>query len=310
MLIGLIAGALVGVFLGERSSIFQMAADGFVKLLQMAVLPYLTVTITASIGGLRPEALRTLGVRTLAVLAGLWAIALAFAFAMPLTFPSRRTGAFFSTTLLEPTPALNLVDLYIPANPFFALANNIVPGVVVFSVVVGIAMIAVPHKQPLLDVLETASRVLARAMRFVAQLTPYGIFAIAAAIAGTVRLEELGRLEVYLVAYAALALLVGLWVLPGLVSALTPIPARAIFAATHEALLTAAIVGDLFIVLPILISASKDLVARYCPTASDAHALPDLIVPIAYNFPHCGKLLSVSFILFAGWFSDAIVRPG
>jgi Na+/H+-dicarboxylate symporter/ABC-type amino acid transport substrate-binding protein len=309
VLIGLIAGAFVGLFLGERSSIFQIAADGFVKLLQMAVLPYLTVTITASIGGLRLEALRALGVRTLAVLAGLWAIAFAFAFAMPLTFPSRRTGAFFSTTLLEPTPALNLVDLYIPANPFFALANNIVPGVVVFSVVVGIAMIAVPDKQQLLDVLVTASRVLARAMRFVTQLTPYGIFAIVASIAGTVRLEELGRLEVYLVAYAALALLLGLWVLPGLVSALTPIPARAIFAATHEALLTAAIAGDLFIVLPILISASKDLVAQYCPTAADAHALPDLIVPIAYNFPHCGKLLSVSFILFAGWFSDAIVRP-
>ena len=85
VLIGLIAGAFVGVFLGERSSIFQIAADGFVKLLQMAVLPYLTVTITASIGGLRLEALRALGVRTLAVLAGLWAIAFAFAFAMPTT---------------------------------------------------------------------------------------------------------------------------------------------------------------------------------------------------------------------------------
>ena len=36
---------------------------------------------------------------------------------------------------------------------------------------------------------------------------------------------------------------------------------------------------------------------------------PDVIVPISFNFPHSGKLLSVSFVLFAGWFSDASI-PG
>jgi len=41
--------------------------------------------------------------------------------------------------------------------------------------------------------------------------------------AGTLGLEQLGRLQVYLVAYVAIALLVSLWVLPGLVAALTPI---------------------------------------------------------------------------------------
>ena len=31
-------------------------------------------------------------------------------------------------------------------------------------------------------------------------------------------------------------------------------------------------------------------------------------MPASFNFPHVGKLLSVSFVLFAGWFSDANVR--
>jgi ABC-type amino acid transport substrate-binding protein len=30
-------------------------------------------------------------------------------------------------------------------------------------------------------------------------------------------------------------------------------------------------------------------------------------VPTSFNFPHTGKLLSISFILFAGWFADAAV---
>ncbi len=35
--------------------------------------------------------------------------------------------------------------------------------------------------------------------------------------------------------------------------------------------------------------------------------LTDVIVPASFNFPHTGKLLSLSFILFAGWFADAAV---
>ena len=30
-------------------------------------------------------------------------------------------------------------------------------------------------------------------------------------------------------------------------------------------------------------------------------------MPASFNFPHTGKLLSLSFILFAGWFADALV---
>jgi Na+/H+-dicarboxylate symporter/ABC-type amino acid transport substrate-binding protein len=309
VLVGLSAGIAVGLFLGEQARVLEAAADSFVKLLQMAVLPYVTVSIIGSIGALRVEDLRALGARVGVVLAGLWALALACAFLIPLTFPPRRGAAFFSTTMLDAPAAFNLVDLYIPANPFFALANNIVPAVVLFSIVVGVALIGVPRKQILLDVLGAASDTLARAMRFVVRLTPYGAFAIAATTAGTLRLEEAGRLEIYLLAYGALALLLGLWVLPGLVSALTPIPARAIFAATREALLTAVVAGDLFIVLPVLIAACKGLLVQYGPADHHAEALPDVIVPVSYNFPHSGKLLSVSFVLFAGWFSDAAIEP-
>ena len=121
--------------------------------------------------------------------------------------------------------------------------------------------------------------------------------------------EQAERLELYLVAYAGLALLLALWVLPGLVSALTPIPARAIFTATREALLTAAIVGDQFVVLPVLIASCRELVARHGRADAQAAAMPDVIVPASYNFPHSGKLLSVSFVLFAAWFSDATIAP-
>ena len=240
------------------------------------------------------------------MLVALWVVGLIYALLVPLTFPHVETASFFSTTLLERRPPFDFVDLYIPANPFYSLANNVVPAVVLFSIVLGVAVIGLERKPVLLDLLRVVSDALSRATRFIVQLTPYGLFAIAATAAGTLSLEQLGRLQVFLVAYVGVALLVSLWVLPGLVAALTPIRMRDIFSLTRDALITAFVAGDLFIVLPVLIESSRTLVERAGVGGTQAN-LPDVIVPASFNFPHTGKLLSISFILFAGWFSDSPV---
>jgi Na+/H+-dicarboxylate symporter/ABC-type amino acid transport substrate-binding protein len=307
ILVGLLAGVAVGLFLGERATALTWAADGFVKLLQMTVLPYVTLTIVTSLGSLSYAEARTLGIRAGAVLVGLWAIALVFTFLIPLAFPEIQTASFFSTTLIERRPPFNFVDLYIPSNPFYSLANNVVPAVVLFSVVVGVALIGVERKEVLLDVLRIAADAVSHATRLAVRLTPFGLFAIAASAAGTLNIEQLGRLQVYLVTYVAVALLVGLWVLPGLIAALTPIRVGEIFGLTRDALITAVVAGDLFIVLPVLTEATKTLLQRHGPSSSETTALPDVIVPASFNFPHTGKLLSISFILFAGWFADAAI---
>ena len=226
ILVGLALGILTGLFFGERAAALKWAADGFVKLLQMMVLPYITVSVIASLGSLRPSEVRTLGLRAAAVIGGLWLVALSFAFLIPLTFPHVQNASFFSSSLVERRTAFNFIDLYIPANPFNSLANNVVPAVVLFSLILGIALIGVERRERLLDVLQVAKDAISAATRFVTRLTPYGLFAIAANAAGTLGLEQLGRLQIYLVAYVAVALMLSLWVLPGLVAALTPIRAQ------------------------------------------------------------------------------------
>jgi Na+/H+-dicarboxylate symporter/ABC-type amino acid transport substrate-binding protein len=305
ILVGLVSGVLVGLFLGEHAGVLKVAADGFVKLLQMAVLPYITISIITSLGTLRYDQAKTLGLRAGAVLGGLWCVALLFTFLFPVAFPATETASFFSTTLVERRPPFNFIDIFIPSNPFNSLANNIVPAVVLFSVFLGIALIGVERKQILVDVLTVAKEALSSATKFIVTLTPYGIFAIAANTAGTLNLEQVGRIQVYLITYVLMALLVALWVLPGLVAALTPFRYRDVLGPTRNALITAFMAGDLFIVLPILIQSCKELLQQHRPTDENAAALPDVIVPVSFNFPHTGKLLSLSFILFAGWFADA-----
>ena len=304
ILVGLVTGVAVGLFFGELIAPIKVVADGFVKLLQMTVLPYVTISIISSLGSLSFDEAKRLGLRAGAVLVGLWAVALTYTFVFPLTFPAIETASFFSSTLVERRSAFNFVDLFIPSNPFHSLANNVVPAVVLFAVMMGVALIGVERKQVLLDVLSVASVAISRATRFVVKLTPYGIFAIAAWAAGTLNIEQIGRIQVYLISYVAIALLVALWVLPGLVAALTPIGYREVLGPTRDALITAFMAGDLFIVLPILVETCKDLLARRHLTDEHTASLPEVIVPTSFNFPHTGKLLSLSFILFAGWFSD------
>jgi Na+/H+-dicarboxylate symporter/ABC-type amino acid transport substrate-binding protein len=307
ILVGLLAGVFVGVFLGEYAGMLKIAADGFVKLLQMMVLPYITISIISSLGALGYDQVKTLGLRAGAVLVGLWCFALVFAFLMPLAFPVTETASFFSTTLVERRTPFDFVDLFIPSNPFYSLANNIVPAVVLFSVFIGVALVGVEHKRSLLDVFAVAKEALSKATKFVVGLTPYGIFAIAANTAGTLNLEQVERIQVYLITYVAIALLIALWVLPGLVSALTPFAYKEVLGPTRDALITAFMAADLFIVLPILIQACKELLERHRLVDETTRTLPDVIVPTSFNFPHSGKLLSISFILFAGWFADAAV---
>lgn len=309
ILTGLGAGVGVGLFLGDLVEPLRVVADGFVRLLQMTVLPYVTVSIVISLGQLDLAEARRLGVRAGAVLAALWGLALGFVFLFPLVFPETENAAFFSRALVEPPAPFDFVGLYIPSNPFHSLANSVVPAIVLFSVIVGVALIGVERKARLIDVLAVASETIGRATRFVTSLTPYGVFALAAVAAGTMSLQQIERVEVYLVAYVSMALLMALWVLPGLIGAVTAIPYRAVMAPLRDALITAFLAGDYFIVLPLLIESSKGLLARHGVVEEHASGLPDVIVPASFNFPHTGKLLSISFVLFAGWFADAAVPP-
>jgi Na+/H+-dicarboxylate symporter/ABC-type amino acid transport substrate-binding protein len=305
--IGLVAGIALGLLIGDKASVLDVVADGYIKLLQMTVLPYVTVSIVGGLGALSGDQARAVVVRVGLVLALLWAMALVMVFLFPLMFPPNQSASFFSTSLLENREAFDFLGLYIPTNPFNALANTIVPAVVLFSIVIGVALINVPDKARLLDVLAVVSAAVARATRFVVSLTPFGVFAIAAVVAGTLSLADLVRLQVYLITYAGMSLLVSLWLLPAAVAALTPIPYRALLARSRDALVMAFMTTSLFAVLPLLTEQAKALLEEYAGLDEQGTAAADVVVPASFNFPHTGKLLSLSFLLFAGWFADTRV---
>ena len=303
VLIGMVLGILAGLFFGELIAPVQLLGEIFIALLQMTVLPYILISLIGGLGKLSYPEVRLLAVRGGRFVLLFWLIALFVIVAFTASFPSWESATFFSSSLVQIREPTDIVALYIPSNPFFSLSSSVIPAVVLFSLAIGLAVIGVPGKSSFLSNLDVLGEAIMRIAGFVARLAPIGVFALIAAAAGTLDVEALGRLQVYILAYIGAALLLSFWVLPGLVGVLTSIEPRRVLSAAQDALITAFATGSLLIVLPLMAERIKALLAEANTHSREADSAVDLVVPINFNLPNLGKLLSLAFVPFAGWFA-------
>jgi len=265
------------------------------------VLPYLVLALIIGIGQLGASEARRLALRVGALLLVFWALTLAVVGVMPLAFPAFQSASFFSHALTEPKQAFAVADLYFPANPFHSLANAVVPAVVLFSSAIGIALIGVGEKEHLLGGLRVLNVAIVRVTKFVVDLTPIGVFAIGAVAAGTMSPDTLVRLEVYFAVFAVAALLLAFLVIPLAVTAVTPFRYGEVVGAAKDALLTAFIANNVFIVLPMLVERAKELMQRHGVLTDEGVSSAEVVIPILFNFPNAGRLLTVLFVPFTAW---------
>ena len=310
ILIGLVAGVCTGIFFGELVADLKVVGDIFIQLLQITVLPYIVVSLIAGFGRMHMEQARRLAVRGSVVLIAIWALALAMIFFVSLAFPDLEVASFFGSSVPVEQHRPNMFELYLPANIFYSLSHNLVPAVVFFSILVGVALISVEDKSGVLPIFDGLASALSNINAAIVQLTPYGIFAIAAAAAGTMTVEEVGRVQVYLITYIGLALLITFWVFPGLVAAVSGIPYREVLRTFRDPLVTAFATGNQFVVLPQIAEKCKELLRGRGLDSEEAESAVDIIVPVSFNFPSLGKLLVLLFVLFAAWFTDTELSLG
>jgi Na+/H+-dicarboxylate symporter len=291
--LGLGLGIVTGLFFGDLVANLKVIGDIFIKMLQITVLPYIVVSLIAGIGRMHMEQAQRLAVRGSLVLLGIWGLALMIVFIAALAFPDLETTSFFSHGSAPAAQQTDLVDLYLPSNIFYSLANNLVPAVVFFSILMGVALISIEDKTGVLPVFDGLTAALAKINTAIVSLTPYGIFAISAAAAGTMTIEEVSRVQVYLLTYISLALLITFWIFPGLVAALSGIPFKVVLRTFKDALVTAFATGNQFVVLPQIAENCKALLREQERAGPDTDAAVDIIVPVSFNFPSLGKLLVI-----------------
>lgn len=302
VIVALLLGISTGIFIGEPTGNLEIAGNAYIRLLQMTVIPYVLVSITGGLGRLDSAMASSIGIRAVKVILLVWLAVMLTLLLLPLAYPNWETSGFFSTSLVTEPVKFNFLDLYIPANIFSSLSKTIMPAVVLFSLLMGIALINVKNKEVFITLTSNISDGLMGIASYVAKLAPLGIFAISASAAGTLQVEELGRLQVFLWVYLTAAALLGLVLLPLIVHWATPFSYREVLSTAGEAVITALATGTVLVVLPMIIERCKELLVNHDMDCDETRSTVDVLVPTAYSFPSTGTLLGLGFILFSAWY--------
>jgi proton glutamate symport protein len=302
IIIGVLAGLATGILLGSWSAPLQVVGEIYLGLLQMTVLPYIVVSLISKIGSFTYEHAKEVGRHGMKIQLMLWAVSLGFVVILPLSLPTWEAGTFFSASLVEEPAKFDFLDLYIPVNPFGSLANNVVPAAVVFSILIGIALIPLGNKEHVLKPFGVFGDALGNISNAVIRLTPYGTFAMTAGAMGSSAPGELVRLGGYLGTYTLGVILLTLVLFPALLCSLTPIRYWKLLGRCRGTLFTAFATGKMFAVLPMIIADVRALLVANGTDEKEAEETANVLVPLAYPFPNAGKILAIVFIPFAAWF--------
>ncbi len=302
VLIALAAGIACGLFFGEHATKIKFLGDIYIGLLQMMVLPYIIISLIGGIGNLTLAQAKQLAKYAILVLLLMWAIIGTVLVLLPFALPTLESASFFSTSLVEPPKHISFMEIFIPKNVFKSLSSNQVPAVVIFCIALGIALINTKDKQTLFKIFDVLSDAVMKVIKFVVKLTPIGVFVMTASAAGTMSFEDVGRLQAYFILYTIAVLILGFWVLPGLIVCLTPFKYKDVITIAWSAIILSFAAAKVLVALPLIIESIKELFAKYEIKDEKAVTVAEMLVPISYPFPNTGKLLSLFFVPFTAWF--------
>jgi len=302
ILIGLVGGIVTGLFLGEYAARLELLGDVYVGLLQMTVLPYIVVSLISGIGKLGKRQARLLLGGVVVVLLLLYLIGMVTVAAVSTAYPPEESASFFSSSLVEEPPEVDFLRLFIPKNVFRSLAEDQVPAIVLFCLLLGVALMGVKGKQQLLGIFDVVAAALSRVTGYTVLVSPLGVFFIAAAAAGTLGVEDIGRLQGYLITSTIAALGLALGLLPLLITSTTPFRLRDLAPILRSSLLLAFATGKTLVVLPMLIEGLKKMFEDNDLGGDETTSTIEILVPLGYSFPTLGRILSSIYVPFAAWF--------
>ena len=235
LLIGLGLGAIWQTFFDKESLVTlldwtNIVGTGYVRLLQMIVMPVVFISVLSAITKLKQAgALGKISVSVLSILLITTAIAAAIGIAMSYLFNLSAEGLIAGERELAAQASVEgrvekvanlsipaMIISFIPRNPFAELTGanpTSIISTVIFSALLGIAALSLRKEDEALveriaQGVDTLNKLIMRLVRFVIRLTPYGVFALMLKMAATSKWEDIVNLGTFIIAsYAAILLM-------------------------------------------------------------------------------------------------------
>ncbi|MBS0625420.1 MAG: cation:dicarboxylase symporter family transporter [Verrucomicrobia bacterium] len=304
VLISIALGLFTGLFFGPLASVLKPIGDIYIMLLQMVVLPYIAFSVIHGLGSITPETGKKLFLKGWPFLVGLWVLIfvviylLSFLIPKPLTVLITAKHVEGAGTLLDK----NFLNFLVPENPFYDLANNVVPAIAVFGLITGVSLMHLEKKEPLLSFVERSNQIIEKILKWLAILSPIGIFAHIAVAFGTVQFGDLYKLEFYVVCFILVTLYTTFGILPAIITSLTPLSYTEVLKGFRTVCLLAFAVALPSISFPFLNAYMKKLGEKLQVQDNNFHGTTQTVMPIAYGFGQIGNCLMLFFILFLSFY--------
>ncbi|MGK5012207.1 L-cystine transporter [Janthinobacterium sp. MDB2-8] len=233
VLLGAAAQALYGAgspIIAGTNEYIDIVGSGYVKLLQMIIMPLIMVSIISAILKLKDaSSLGKISALTIGTLLITTTIAAALGILMAKLFGLTAVGLTSSAAevargvqlqgSLETAKALSLPKLlvsFVPTNPFLDMTGarkTSTIAVVVFSIFIGISATGIAAKKPEIfasfeNFMKVAHAIVMRMVTLVLRLTPYGVFALMFEVVASSSYTDILKLINFVVAsYSALILM-------------------------------------------------------------------------------------------------------
>lgn len=300
MAIATFLGIICGLFFGDYCTIFAPWGTAYVMILKITTIPYLICAIIHGIGRLASTTAKEILQKGLIFIGSAWAINISMIYLTVFLFPKSQGIPYSSYSATLPAP-LDFASLLIPDNIFYALSNNIVPAVVVFGLLIGISLMHMKEKQPMMAILETLVDSLTRITHWVSRITPIGTFLIIAYQVGTIQLFVVKQVGTYLVLYILTCCVLVFWIFPRLISMLSDIPANRWIKVLVPILLLAYTTNVVIVTLPFIIELIKKEIESVYHKDGRVQDQIQGIVSIVFNLP-LGSLFIAVFVFFIALF--------
>ncbi|WP_036067761.1 dicarboxylate/amino acid:cation symporter [Leptospira noguchii] len=235
--VGMLAGIFTGALLGSDLSLVDrntaqlvtswLIIPGliFINLLQMIMIPLIFSSIILGICSAENlENIKKLGIKTLIYFVFTTFIAVTIGITLTLWLKPGKSAIQIQSALNSkiPVPAEipsldkypELLMSFFPKNPFLSITQGEMLNVIVFSIVLGIAILSVSKNlsKPILEILNSVFQISMKIVHWAMVLTPFAVFGLMAKAISSIGIELLVTLGAYMsVVLLGLLLIIGVY---------------------------------------------------------------------------------------------------
>ncbi len=205
IVISIVIGIALGLLMGPKATVLEPVGEIFIRLLKMLIVPLTFFTLISGVTKMDDlRSLRSVGGMTVLYYAITSVCACMIGTVLALILqPGRGVQGLLESTREANPQEFSFVDSivsWIPTNPVEAAATGNMLQIIVFSLIVGVGLLALGRKaEEAIKLFAVGADVMITITEFVMKLAPYGILALVACMVSSLGVEMLAAVVPFIV---------------------------------------------------------------------------------------------------------------